>query len=163
MEIRPERPGDEGAIAAVIEAAFLNAQHRDGTEASIVERLRDAGALSVSLVAVDDDGIAGHVAFSPVAVEGKQLGWFGLGPVAVLPGRQKAGVGSALINQGLQILRDQGAAGCVLVGEPAYYERFGFVADARLTFPGIPTAYFQALSFAGDMPSGNVAYHPAFG
>ena len=162
MNIRPERPGDESAIAAVIEAAFLHAAHRDGTEASIVERLREAGALSISLVAADEGRITGHIAFSPVTIDGKDLNWFGLGPVAVLPDRQGDGIGSRLVRSGLEMLRNKGAAGCVLVGEPGYYQRFGFRPDAHLTYPGIPPEYFQALSFGGDMPSGDVAYHPAF-
>ncbi|MCL6699293.1 N-acetyltransferase [Sphingomonas sp. NSE70-1] len=163
MNIRPERPGDEGAIAAVIEAAFLNAPHRDGTEASIVERLREAGALNISLVAEDAGELVGHIAFSPVTIDGADLGWFGLGPVAVLPDRQGDGIGSRLIRSGLEMLRNEGAAGCVLVGEPAYYQRFGFQTVARLAFPGIPPEYFQGLSFGGGMPSGTVAYHQAFG
>ncbi len=163
MNIRPERPGDESAIAAVIEAAFLNAPHRDGTEALIVERLREAGALSISLVAVDADELVGHVAYSPVTIDGADLYWFGLGPVAVLPNRQGDGIGSRLIRSGIEMLRNKGAAGCVLVGEPAYYKRFGFKADPRLTYPGIPPEYFQALSFGYGMPSGTVAYHRAFG
>ena len=163
MNIRPERPGDESAIAAVIEAAFLNAPHRDGTEASIVERLRAAGALNISLVAVDADEVVGHIAFSSVTVDGAYLGWFGLGPIAVMPDRQGGGIGSQLIRTGLEMLRSKGAAGCVLVGEPAYYQRFGFRPDPQLIYPGIPPEYFQALSFDGDMPSGTVAYHPTFG
>ena len=163
MEIRPEQPGDERAIAEVIEAAFLLAQHRDGTEPQIVENLRDAGALTLSLVAVDDGSIAGHVAFSPVTIDGQDLGWLGLGPIAVLPDRQGNGIGSALVREGLNRLRKDGASGCVLVGEPEYYGRFGFAADDRLNFPGLPAEYFQALAFGDDLPTGTVAYHPAFG
>ena len=163
MEIRPERPGDEGAIAEVIEAAFLLAEHRDGTEAQIVERLRDAGALTLSLVAVDEESVIGHVAFSPVTIDAEDRQWFGLGPIAVRPDRQGKGIGSALIREGLDRLRTMGAAGCVLVGEPDYYRRFGFLADERLVYPGLPAQYFQSLSFGGDLPTGTVAYHPAFG
>ena len=162
MEIRPERPGDEAAIAEVIEAAFALAEHRDGTEAQIVSRLREDGALTLSLVAVDDGTIVGHVAFSPVTIDGADLNWFGLGPVAVQPDQQGKGLGSSLIREGLDRLREIGAAGCVLVGEPDYYCRFGFHADERLLYPGLPQAYFQALSFSGDLPAGTVAYHSAF-
>ena len=163
MEIRPERPGDEAAIAEVIEAAFALAEHRDGTEAQIVARLRDDGALTLSLVVVDGATVLGHVAFSPVTIDGADLSWFGLGPVAVQPDRQGKGLGSSLIREGLDRLREIGAGGCVLVGEPDYYGRFGFKADECLLYPGLPPEYFQALSFGGDLPAGTVAYHPAFG
>ena len=142
MEIRPERPGDEAAIAELIEAAFALAEHRDGTEAQIVERLRKNGALTLSLVAVDEGRIVGHVAFSPVTIDGADLQWFGLGPVAVQPDQQGKGLGSSLIREGLDRLQEIGAAGCVLVGEPDYYCRFGFHADERLLYPGLPPAYF---------------------
>ena len=163
MEIRTERPGDEGAIAEVIESAFLLAVHRDGTEAQIVARLREAGALTLSLVAVEEEAVIGHVAFSPVTIDGEDRRWFGLGPIAVRPDRQGKGIGSALIRDGLDRLRLMGAAGCVLVGEPEYYGRFGFLADDRLIYPGLPAEYFQSLSFGQDLPMGTVAYHQAFG
>ena len=162
MEIRPERPGDEAAIAEVIEAAFALAEHRDGTEAQIVERLREDAALTLSLVAVDDGTIVGHVAFSPVTIDGADHKWFGLGPVAVQPNQQGKGLGSWLIRDGLDRLLEIGAAGCVLVGEPEYYARFGFQSDEGLVYPGLPPEYFQALSFSGDLPAGTVAYHSAF-
>ncbi len=163
MEIRPERAADEGAIAELISEAFAGAGHSDGTEAAIVDRLREAGALRISLVAVVDGKVAGHVAFSPVTIDGQHRGWFGLGPVAVTPNRQRSGVGVALICKGLEQLQEQGAYGCVVVGEPTYYGRFGFAADQCLTYPGLPPLFFQALAFSGDMPAGTVAYHPAFG
>lgn len=163
MEIRPERLGDEDAIAEVIEAAFALAEHADGTEAQIVGRLRASGALTFSLVATEDDMIVGHVAFSPVMIDSQDLGWFGLGPVAVLPGWQGKGIGSALIREGLDRLRQDGAAGCVLVGDPEFYGRFGFLADDRLVYPGLAPEYFQVRSFDDHVPSGTVAYHSAFG
>ena len=163
MQIRRERLGDEEAISSLVTAAFATAPHRDGTEAAIVEQLRNAGALTLSLIAEVDGHPVGHIAFSPVTIEGHHLGWFGLGPVAVLPDRQGSGIGSALIREGLERLDHMGAAGCVLVGEPDYYGRFGFVADEGLRYPGVAAEFFQALSFAGDKPQGVVAYHQAFG
>jgi putative acetyltransferase len=162
MEIRRERPGDEETISSLITAAFANAEHSDGTEAAIVEGLRKAGALTLSLVADVEGEPIGHIAFSPVTIDGRHFGWFGLGPVAVRPDQQGSGIGSALVREGLTRLDHMGAAGCVLVGEPAYYDRFGFAPNERLKFPGLPAEYFQVLSFAGDMPNGVVAYHPAF-
>jgi putative acetyltransferase len=163
MEIRPETPTDASAISSVIEDAFASAEHSDGTEAAIVERLRQANALSTSLVATDASAIVGHVALSPVTIDGADIGWLGLGPVAVRPDRQGNGIGRALVNSALDRWRSTGAAGCVVLGEPAYYERFGFRALPRLCYPGPPAEYFQALAFRGEAPSGTVAYHPAFG
>lgn len=163
MEIRSERHGEEQEIAALIEQAFALAEHRDGTEAQIVDRLRKVGALGLSLVADEDGAIVGHVAASPVTIDGHFDGWFGLGPVAVAPAHQRKGVGDRLIREGLAQLVADGAAGCVVLGDPAYYGRFGFEADDRLRYPGPPPEYFQAIAFGGRVPNGTVAYHPAFG
>ncbi len=158
--IRPERPGDAAAIRAVTAAAFAGAPHASGTEAAIVDALRDAGALSLSLVAIEAGKVAGHVAFSPVTIAGREAGWLGLGPASVRPDLQRRGIGSALIRAGLD---QSAAAGCVVLGDPGYYARFGFVPDPGLTYAGAPPAYFVALPLAGPVPRGAVAYHPAFG
>ena len=163
MQIRPEQVGDAEAIRAVTTAAFAGAPHSSGTEADIVDALRSAGDLTLSLVAMDAGEVVGHVAFSPVTIGGRAAGWFGLGPVAVRPDRQGAGVGRALIEAGLGQLRGLGAAGCVVLGEPGYYGRFGFEADPRLTYDGAPAPYFQRLAFGGEVPEGKAAYRPAFG
>ena len=163
MRRRDEGIGDAAAIAALTDAAFRDAPHRSGTEAAIVAALREDGVLALSLVAEDDDGmLAGHVAFSPVRLSGGEPGWFGLGPVSVVPDRQGRGIGAALVRAGLARLRAEGADGCVVLGDPAYYARFGFVADARLQLPGVPPAYFQVLAFGGEVPAGTVAYADAF-
>ncbi|MGX5736460.1 GNAT family N-acetyltransferase [Bosea thiooxidans] len=166
MPIRAEQPGDIDAIRALTTEAFATAPHRSGTEAAIVDGLRAAGALTLSLVAVAGDGtdaaLLGHVAFSPVTIDGADRGWFGLGPVSVRPGRQRGGIGSALIREGLRRLRASGAGGCVLLGDPAYYGRFGFAADPALVLEGVPPEYFMRLAFGGDVPAGTVRYHAAF-
>jgi putative acetyltransferase len=162
MEIREERPKDAAAISAVVTAAFAGAPHSSGTEAAIIETLRNEGALTLSLIAEDGGVILGHIAFSPVTIGGSDDAWYGLGPVAVEPGRQGSGLGHALILAGLQRLRALGARGCVVLGDPAYYGRFGFRADAALTYPGVPSEYFQSLSFDGAKPTGEVSYHTAF-
>ena len=161
--IREAREVDTGAIDRITRAAFASAEHSDGTEAAIVDALRQAGALTCSLVAEQDGAIVGHVAFSPVRIGGEDLGWHGLGPVSVDPAHQRQGVGDQLIREGLARLRQAGSAGCVVLGEPAYYDRFGFKADTRLTYAGPPAEYFQSLVFSGSMPVGAVTYHPAFG
>ena len=166
MQIRAEQPGDIGAIRALTTEAFATAPHRSGTEAAIVDGLRAAGALTLSLVAVTGDGtdkaLLGHVAVSPVTIDGADRGWFGLGPVSVRPGRQRDGIGSALIREGLGRLRENGAGGCVLLGDPAYYGRFGFAADPALVLEGVPPESFMRLAFGGDVPAGTVRYHAAF-
>lgn len=161
--VRSETVEDVALIEAVTAAAFLEAPHTSHTEQFIVSGLRAAGALSVSLVAEVDGEVAGHVALSPVTISDGTPGWFGLGPISVSPAWQGQGVGSALMHAALEKLRTMGAAGCVVVGEPAYYGRFGFRAEAGLALPGIPPEYFQALAFGGAaLPSGVVAYHEAF-
>lgn len=161
MIIRPEQRGDEPAIRLVIRDAFERAPHSSGTESAIVDALRDAEALTVSLVAVDGEEIIGHVAVSPVTI-GDEAGWFGVGPVAVLPSHQRRGAGAALIAESLAHLRSIGASGCVVLGEPGYYSRFGFTHDAKLTYGDVPPGYFQAISFDGKWPRGSVSYHRAF-
>lgn len=161
--LRPERPSDVEAIASLTTAAFLNAPHASHTEALIVNALRRAGALSVSLVAEQGGALVGHVATSPVLVSDGTPGWHGLGPISVLPAWQGQGIGSALMHAALQALRDQGAAGCMLVGDPGYYRRFGFRHEAPLVYPGIPPEYFMVLPFNGALPQGTVRFHEAFG
>lgn len=162
MEIRSEQPGDSAAIRALVTAAFRDAPHRSGSEAAIVDGLRNAGALTLALVAEDESGLVGHAAFSPVAIADGAAGWVGLGPVAVRPDRQGGGIGRALIDAGLSLLRQRGVSGCVVLGDPAYYGRFGFVSDPALRYGDVPAGYFQRLSFTGARPSGAVRYHPAF-
>ena len=163
MEIRPENPRDIEAIRELTTAAFAAAEHRSGTEAAIVDALRGAGALTLSLVAVSQGELAGHIAFSPVLVEGKDCGWYGLAPLSVKPDRQHRGIGQELVRDGLRRLLALGAAGCVVLGAPAYYQRFGYACDARLRFGGAPAEYFLRLAFAGTIPVGEVTYHTAFG
>ncbi len=159
--IRNERPEDAAAIAALTEIAFTGMPYASGTEASIPARLRAAGALTLSLIAESDGEIVGHAAFSPATL-GKDTDWFGLGPVSVHPDQQRSGVGSALIRSGLDRLRQLGAPGCVVVGDPAYYKRFDFRSSPELTCPGVPEENTMALSFTDTAPTGEMAFHPAF-
>lgn len=161
--IRPERAGDQSAIHNLVAAAFAGQPHSDGSEPDIVEALRADGDLAISLVAEDGGEIVGHVAFSPVKISDGSEGWFGLGPVAVLPQRQREGIGAALIERGLAMLHERGVAGCVVLGDPAYYARFGFAHDPELVYPGPPARYFQRLVIGGSGASGIVSYAPAFG
>ena len=162
VEIRTETPADCDDIEALTASAFLNAPHTSHSEQYIVAALRSAGKLSVSLVAEADGSLIGHVAISPVSISDGTPGWFGLGPISVLPQYQRQGIGSRLMREALRILSERGACGCVVLGEPEYYGRFGFRADPDLVLPGVPAEYFQALPFDSSRPRGTVTYHEAF-
>jgi putative acetyltransferase len=160
--IRDETPEDTGAITDVTVAAFATLEVSQHTEQFIVEALRAAHALTVSLVAELEGRVVGHIAFSPLTMPDGASGWFGLGPVSVLPEYQRQGIGGALIREGLARLQKLGAKGCCLVGHPEYYRQFGFVNPAGLGHEHVPPEVFFALSFDGDMPQGTVTFHEAF-
>jgi putative acetyltransferase len=160
--IRDETPADVQQIQALTITAFLHARYTSHTEQHIVTALRSAGALTLSLVAEMGGVLVGHVAVSPVSISDGAVGWFGLGPISVGPRHQRQGVGSQLMREALRALRARGACGCVVLGEPEYYGRFGFVADPDLILPGVPPEYFQAVSFDSSRPQGTVTYHSAF-
>ena len=162
LRIRDETTLDVPAITALTETAFLNAPHTAHTEHFIVNALRRAGQLTLSLVAERDSVVVGHVALSPVTISDGTPGWYGLGPISVLPALQGQGIGSALMHAALDGLRARGAAGCLLVGDPAYYTRFGFKPVSGLLYPGIPPEYFMALAFGASLPQGSVVFHAAF-
>lgn len=166
MKIRAENHSDIKEIESLTYRAFVNHPHHEPgakpTEHLIVNKLRDAKVLSLSLVCEDQTGIIAHIAFSPVVINGEQSVWYGLGPVSVMPERQGEGIGGALIREGLSQLKTQGIEGIVLLGEPKYYSRFGFESQPNLTLPGVPSEYFLALSLANNIPMGEVAYHSAF-
>lgn len=160
--IRPERPSDIQAISKVIELAFLNAPHTNHSEHILVDALRTAGALTLSLVAVSHGAVVGHVAISPVSITGDIFGWYGLGPLSVRPDAQRKGVGSTLVQEALSELKVRGAAGCVVLGEPSYYGKLGFRPEPGLILHGIEPKLFQAITFGGRAPFGIVSYHRAF-
>ncbi|MBA2127767.1 GNAT family N-acetyltransferase [Hyphomicrobium methylovorum] len=161
--IRSEIPADAPEISRLITQAFLGNPHSEGTEAAIVDALRSAGALVLPLVALRDGEIVGYSTFSPVRLSTGESGWFGLGPVAVAPDAQRQGIGTRLIEDDLLQLIAADAAGCVVVGEPNFYRRFGFAPVAHLRVNGIPPEYILARAFAGPEPDAVLIYHPAFG
>ena len=162
MEIRSEQAKDIGVIRRVTTLAFAPKEYSNQTEAAIVDALRGAGALTLSLVAVVGGEVVGHAAFSPVTIDGQKEHWYGLGPVSVRPDRQKEGIGGKLIREGLARLAKADAKGCVVLGDPGYYKRFGFENDPGLRFEEAPAEYFMRLAFDGSAPSGRVAYHDGF-
>ena len=160
--LRYETPGDYAAIDRINIEAFANHPFSHQTEHLIVNALRIANALTVSLVAEAQGQVVGHVAFSPVLIDDEDVAWFALGPLSVLPSHQRQGMGSRLVVRGLDELRKRGANGCVLVGEPGYYERFGFRYCATLALRNIPSEYVLCLPLSGSVPRGIVTHHQAF-
>jgi putative acetyltransferase len=162
MIIRPETTSDHDAIRKILIAAFADHPFSRQTEHLIVEGLRADGAMTLSLIAEVDGNVVGQIAFSPVKIGGKDHGWFELGPVAATPTHQRRGIGRALVNEGLQAIRKLGAKGCMLVGEPAFYNRFGFRHDPALQMNGVPPEVVLCLAMCGAVPEGNVTHHSAF-
>ena len=160
--IRDETYADVTAITEVTVAAFKSLEISGQTEQFIIEALRAANALSISLVAEIDGRVIGHIAFSPLTISDGTQKWYGLGPVSVLPEFQRQGIGKALIQEGLSRLKDMNARGCCLVGHPDYYRKFGFKNVSDLVCEGVPQEVFFALSFDGHMPHGEVTFHEAF-
>ncbi len=161
LQIRHEIHGDESEIHQLVARAFPG-----DAEAKLIDNLRSSRKLVLSLVALIQDEIVGHIAFSPVSINGVEIGW-GLAPVATLPERQRQGVASRLIEQGLGIARRAGIGCAVVLGEPAFYHRFGF-RSASLW--GLSDEYgggeaFQAIEFVAEgIPAGGglVTYSPEF-
>ena len=160
--IRNERPDDIASITYVTEGAFKTLEISNNTEHFIINALRAAEVLAVSLVAGADGSVIGHIAFSPVTISDGTSDWYGLGPVSVLPDYQHQGVGKALIEAGLSRLKDINAKGCCLVGHPEYYKKFGFKNTSDLVYKGVPQEVFLVLSFDGNIPRGEVTFHEAF-
>jgi putative acetyltransferase len=160
--IRPETPSDTGAIRTVLCGAFARE-----AEADLVERLRTAGDLVLALIAEATDGrLLGYVAFVRLALH--EGGWSdyaaGLAPLAVAPDHQRRGVGSALVREGLAVLKKRGERLVFVLGDPAYYARFGFRAETAASFHapyGGP--HFMALRLTDGKPeTGNIRYPAAF-
>lgn len=162
MRIRTEQPADDAAIHELTFAAFEPMPFSSGTEAPIIRALRRSGDLTLSLVADEDGEIVGHVAFSPVTIDGVHAGWFGLGPISVRADRQRQGIGRALIARGLELLRQRDAAGVALIGNPDIYGRAGFESDGLLAYGDLDRRFVQRLVLSGPPPHGELKFAPAF-
>jgi putative acetyltransferase len=160
--IRCETDADIDAIRDVTIAAFNTLEISNHTEQFIIEALRAAKSLTVSLVAELDGKVVGHIAFSPVTISDGTKNWYGLGPVSVSPAYQRQGIGKALIEEGLSRLKGLDAQGVCLVGHPDYYRKFRFKNVPGLVVEGVPPEVFFALSFGGHIPQGTVTFHEAF-
>jgi len=160
--IRDEMESDAAVITQVTVAAFETMEISNHTEQFIIEALRSARVLTLSLVAEVEGRVVGHIAFSPVAISDGTKNWYGLGPISVLPEYQRRGIGKALMQEGLSQLKELNAKGCCLVGHPQYYRKFGFENVTELVHEGIPQEVFFALSFDGQFPQGDVMFHEGF-
>ena len=160
--IRPERLEDYDAIYDVTKRAFAPMPYADGDEQELIGRFRDAGVLALSLVAEKDGKVVGQITFTPAFAADGSTGWFALGPVSAEPGLKHQGIGSQLIQAGIAWLKEQNAAGCILIGNPAYYSRFGFLPFPDLTPPGMPSEYYQILPLGTAEPDTVVGFHPLF-
>ena len=162
MHVRPETAADHEAISRVHRAAFPSPD-----EATLVQRLREQGNLTISLVAEDEDLITGHIAFSPVTINGNN-GGLGLAPVAVLPEHQRQGIGEQLIRAGIEKATELGVGYLVVLGHRDYYPRFGFkvASDWLLDNEYDANEAFMVMELVpGGIPAqgGLVKYGPEFG
>lgn len=160
--IRNGTNDDARVITEVTVAAFRTLAVSSHREQFVIEALRAADVLAVSLLAELSGRVAGHIAFSPVTISDGSTAWFGVGPVSVFPELQRQGIGKALIREGLEMLQALGAKGCCLVGHPEYYRQFGFTNPQGLVVEGVPQEVFFAFSFDGPVPQGSVSFHEAF-
>ncbi|POR00847.1 hypothetical protein AU468_09370 [Alkalispirochaeta sphaeroplastigenens] len=164
MIIRDEREDDIGAVRVINEAAFGSS-----AEADLVDTLRSQVRPVISLVAEEDSRVIGHIFFSPVILDTRQdLKLMGLAPMAVMPGHQRGGVGSALVAQGLEECGDRGAGAVTVLGHPAYYPRFGFLPSMRFgirsEYP-VPDEVFMIKELIPNYLHdyrGTIRYHQAF-
>jgi putative acetyltransferase len=161
-QIRNECNSDVDAIRSTTEHAFHGMPYARGDEQDVIDRLRCANALTLSLVALMDAKVVGHIAFSPAEAGDVSHSWFALGPVSVLPEWQGQGIGSALIKRGLAQLENLDAAGCILTGNPQFYRRFGFQLAPDNAPQNEPAEFFMIKPLSSKTPPGRFAFHEAF-
>jgi len=146
VELRVEQPQDVAAIHDVNELTF-----EQPAEANVVDELRRTCPEHVSLVAEEDGAVVGHVLFTPATIrsEGRKVIGMGLAPLAVLPERQGRGIGSALVEKGIELLAERGCPFVVVLGHPGFYPRFGFERASahglRSQWEGVPDEAFMVL------------------
>lgn len=157
--VRAETPGDQLAIHHIVTRAF-----GQDSEARLVDRLRENGKFVLSLVAVADGELVGHILHTDMIGTDQRLA--GLAPLSVLPAVQRQGIGAALINESLGYLCEQGYDGVVVLGHPDYYRRFGFQAAFGFgihTQFDVPAEYLMALDLTGTgLKPGQARYQPEF-
>lgn len=163
-QVRKETAQDRNAVFAVNVAAFPTE-----AEARLIDLLRESISNHVSLVAVDNGTLVGHIMFTPVRLDSfDELRVMGLGPMAVAPAAQRGGIGTALVNAGLQHCRDSGAGAVAVLGHPGFYPRFGFKPSSRWQIRSeydVPEEVFMLVELLPDYLAdceGIIRYHPAF-
>ncbi|MEZ8101408.1 GNAT family N-acetyltransferase [Vibrio bivalvicida] len=164
MLIRTEAPADILAIDRLLKSTF-----ETEAEANLVMKLRENSRRTLSLVACNDEGVVvGYVLFSPVTLEGSDLNWQGLAPLAVEEKYRNQGLAAEMVKEGLSSLREFGYPACVVLGNPAYYSRFGFIDSEERQMRcqwDVPQGAFQVLSLVEgefDHRSGLIEYCPEF-
>lgn len=162
LQIRTERDCDVDVICSITERAFRDMPYAGGDEQDVIDRLRSANVLTLSLVAVLNTEVVGHIAFSPAKAGDGSYPWYALGPVSVVPEHQREGIGSALIKDGLAQLRDLDALGCILTGNPLYYQKFGFELAPDNTPRNESEQFFMVKQLSDTVPQGRFAFHGAF-
>lgn len=162
LHIREECDTDHAVIRSITKRAFRGVPYADGDGQDVIDRLRFTNALTLSLIAVLHQEIVGHIAFSPAKVGNGSYPWFTLGPVSVLREHQYQGIGSALIEGGLTQLREMNALGCILTGNPLYYQKFGFKPVPENAPPNEPDEFFMLKLLSSQAPDGQFAFHRAF-
>ena len=162
IKIRLERKSDQKSIREITELAFKGKPYADGDEQDLIEKLRKAGALALSLVALDNEELVGQVTFSLAKIDSATGPWYALGPVSVTPSRQREGIGSRLIEAGLSEIKHRGALGCILVGDPVFYSRFGFEVTPFCCPESEPEKYFMVKLFSTVRPTGCFSFHSIF-
>lgn len=168
IQILPEREEDYLHIRALVEEAFARADHSDGDEQNLVERIRQTPEYipELSLVAVSGDTVLGYVMFSRIKIGHADA--VALAPLAVSPSRQREGIGELLVDAGHAQARKMGYTCSVVLGDPRYYSRFGYEKASRfgITPPfDVPDEYYMGciLSIGSSVPNGCVKYSAAFG
>jgi putative acetyltransferase len=157
MDVRDESPSDWNAVYRAVSSAF-----GQSAEAELIKELREAGDSVFSLVAEEDGQIVGHVLLSRMAAPFPALA---LAPVSVIPTRQRSGIGSALVERAVNRARSEGWAAIFVLGDPNFYERFGFDREAAAGFTSpYVGSHFMVLKLSPSLPAttGELRHAPAF-
>lgn len=168
MNIRQERTADYDEVYQVVKEAFASAEHRDGTEQDLVAALRKSKSFipELSLVAIEDDRIVGHILFTKAHVNHTEV--LALAPLSVLPKYQNRGIGLSLIERGHSIAAKLGHTYSVVLGHPRYYPKAGYVPASRYGIRApfdVEDENYMAVCLCGEGKrlDGTVRYDPAFG
>jgi putative acetyltransferase len=162
LEIRVETETDHGPIRRLTETAFSGKPYAGGDEQDVIDNLRKACALTLSLVATDNSEVVGQATFSPAEISSNTGVWFALGPISVAPERQGERIGEQLIEAGIEHISKLGASGCILTGDPNYYSRHGFEVASEHCPANEPGEYFQLRMIGPERPIGTFRFHDAF-